>query len=338
MTTFMFKHKDLDYTPVSNIFIDKYMPTAKGIYIKVYLLGLRYCIAGELGINSSSISSMLSLSDEEIMEAWNYWNEEGIVEVNQIDTMGNYSIEFLNLIKINNSSTNNTAEKQTSITTQLEDSSIKDMMQDIQKLLGRTLSSKEMSMYLSWKNDFNYTPEIILLLIQYSLSKGKTDHRYIEQIAISWHDAKVRTVDDAQNFIKRHEDKWLNMRKILKYLGIQSSDIMKPQEQLLEKWIDVYQFPLDIIYKACDVCFERINKADFKYIDAILNNWFKSEIKTLEDIEKKDTLRSTNRKKNSYYENNRNSASSKDTFSNRKQRFYDLDEIEKKLLGWDNND
>lgn len=329
MTTFMFKHKDLDYTPVSNIFIDKYMPKAEGTYIKVYLLGLRYCIAGELGINSGSISSMLNLSEEEILIAWEYWNKEGIVNITQIDSMGNYSIEFLNLIKLSNKdmSTNNS-----SITYELEDSSIKDMMHDIEKLLGRPLSSKEMSMYLSWQKDFNYTPEIILLLIQYSISKGKTDYRYIEKIAITWHDAKIRTIDDAQNFIKKHEDKWLNIKKILKYLGVQGNEVMKPQEQILEKWINVYKFPLDIIYKACDICFERINKADFKYIDAILNNWFKANIKTLEDIEKKDTLRS-GYKKNNYYNNSRN-----DSFNNYEQRSYDYDELEKKLLGWDNND
>ena len=56
----------------------------------------------------------------------------------------------------------------------------------------------------------------------------------------------------------------------------------------MDKWISTYGFSLEVIYKACDICFERLNRADFKYIDGILNSWFKDNIKTLEDIALKD--------------------------------------------------
>lgn len=327
MSTFMFKHKNLDYTPVSNIFIDNFMTNARGEYIKVYLLGLRYCLSGEIGVNCGSISSTLDLLESDVMNAWNYWNDEDVIKMSSIDNMGNYSIEFLDL---NNSIKDSTDD--INLLSELNNNSIKDVMVDIEKLLARPLSNKEMLMYLSWHKDFNFAPELILLLIQYSVSKGKTDYRYIEKIAISWHDAKIKTVADAQSFIKAHEDKWLNIRKISKYLGLQNNDIMKPQEKIIEKWLDVYKFPLEIIYKSCDICFERLNKVEFKYIDGILNNWFTNNIKTLEDIEKRDKVKG-NFKKNNYYENNK-----KDSFNNYEQRSYDFNKLEKELLGWDNND
>ncbi|MEA4827277.1 DnaD domain protein [Clostridium sp. JNZ J1-5] len=326
MSTFMFKHKNTEYTPVSNIFIDNFMSKARGEYIKVYLLGLRYCLSGELGVNSSSIANTLQLLESDVMNAWNYWNEQGIIKITQIDTMGNYAIEFLEL----NTSIEE-SDDSISLLSELKNTSIKDMMEDIEKLLGRPLSNREMTMYLTWQKDFGFSPELILLLIQYSVSKGKTDYRYIEKIAIAWHDSKIKTVDDAQSFIKMHEDKWISIKKILKYLGIQNTDIMKPQEQMIEKWLNVYKFSPELIYKACDICFERLNKTEFKYIDAILNNWFTSDIKTLEDIEKKDKIKG-NFKKN-VYNNGKN-----DSFNNYEQRSYDFDELEKKLLGWDTND
>ena len=95
-------------------------------------------------------------------------------------------------------------------------------------------------------------------------------------------------------YIKKHEDKWINIRKILNYLGIKAPEIMKPQEQILDKWVNVYKFSLEVIFKACDICFDRLNRADFKYIDGILNSWFKDGIKSLEDIEKKDKKRLLN--------------------------------------------
>lgn len=329
MGTFVFKNKIHEYTPVSNIFIEKYMPKARGEFVKAYLLGLKYCISGELGVNSSMMASTLNLLESDIMNALNYWNEEGVIKLIPIDNMGNFNIDFLDL-------KDNGEEEDVdkiNLLEELNKNSIKDMLQDIEKLIGRPLSPKEMTMYLSWQKDFSFSPEIILLLIQYCVSKGKTDYRYIEKIALAWNDENIENVEDAQSYIKKHEDKWIRIRKILNYLGIKSTDIMKPQEQMMDKWINVYKFPVEIIYKACDICFERINKADFKYIDGILNSWFKENIKTLEDIEKRDKKKTSSYSpaKKTSYNNGKNS-----TFNDYSQRKYDYDDLEKKLLGWDN--
>ena len=42
MSTFMLKNSPIEFTPVSNIFIDKYMAEARGEFVKVYLLMLKY--------------------------------------------------------------------------------------------------------------------------------------------------------------------------------------------------------------------------------------------------------------------------------------------------------
>lgn len=323
MSTFVFKNKHSEYTPVSNIFIDKYMPKARGEFVKVYLLGLKYCVSGELGVNSSIMASSLHLLETDVLNAWSYWNDEGLIKMIPVDNMGNYTIEFLDIT----TSISSENENNINLLEELNKNSTKDMLQDIEKLIGRPLSSKEMTMYIGWIKDYAFLPEIILLLIQYCVSKGKTDCRYIETIAIAWYDANIKSIEDAQNFIKKHENKWTNMRKILTYLGIKDGEIMKPQEEMLSKWLYTYGFSMDIIHKACDICFQRINKADFKYIDGILNSWQREGIKTLEDIDKKDNKK-TIKKNNSY-------KVKMDSFNSYDQRNYNFDELEKKLLGWD---
>lgn len=335
MSTFLFKNRGSNYTPVSNIFIDKFMPKARGEFVKVYLLGLKYCVSGELGVSSEIMASALHLLETDVLNAWNYWNDENVIKIVPIDKMGNYNIEFLELSDIPE-----VKEDSINLLEELNKNSTKDMLQDIEKLVGRPLSSKEMTMYIGWLKDFDFSPELILLLIEYCASKGKTDCRYIEKIALAWFDSKIKTLDDAQVFIKKHEDKWINIRKILNYLGIKDAEIMKPQEEMLAKWIGTYGFSTDVIFKACDICFERINKADFKYIDGILSSWYKDELKTIADVEKKDTKKDI---KKSNYNNNSNTGfksnynkSSNSTFNNFKQRDYDFDDLKKKLLGWDN--
>ena len=209
------------------------------------------------------------------MNAWNYWSDEGVIRFIPIDNMNNYSIEFIDLTDEAVKS-----KEEINLLDELTNTSTKDMLKEIEKLVSRPLASKEMATYISWQKDFSFTPELILLLIQYCVSKGKSDYRYIEKVAISWHDSNIKTVEQAQSYIKKHEDKWIKFRKILSFLGMKDGDIMKPQEDMLNKWVCTYEFPVDVILRACEICCQRLNRADFKYIDAILTSWNKDGLKT----------------------------------------------------------
>ena len=328
MSTFMLKNTNLNFTPVSNVFIEKYMPNARGEFVKVYLLMLKHSIAGEPGISGPILASSLNLLESDIMNALNYWSDLGVIKLTSIDPMNNFSIEFLDL-----SEDNFTPNKEVNLLDALENKGINDMLKDIEKILGRTLSTKEMEMYLGWQKEFSFPSELILLLVEYCASKGKSDYRYIEKVALTWHDMNIKTMAQAQNYIKQTEDKWVKIRKILSYLGIKNNDLMKPQEEMIDKWLTTYNFDLDVIKKACNICAERLNRADFKYIDGILTNWFNNNIKTLDDIAVKDKQFKKNYKKNTYNKNN-----SSNGFNNFEARSYDYESLERKLLGWDSDD
>ena len=333
MSTLMLKNSPIEFTPVSNIFIDKYMAEARGEFVKVYLLMLKYRTSGEVGVNSSIVASNLHLLESDVMNALDYWNTEGVIKLTPIDNMGNYDIDFCNL---SNDTNNN---ESVDLLSELDNNNSKDMLKDIEKLISRPLSTKEMSTYLSWQKELNFSYELILLLIEYCVSKGKTDVRYIEKVALGWHNSGILNIEDAQSYIAKHEDKWIQFRKILDFLGMKNAEIMKPQQDMMEKWLYTYNFSIEMIKKAATICFNRLNHSDFKYMDGILSKWHADNIKTIKDIELKDAVRKNNtiyNKSNTTASNSKNNAGHK--FKNFKQREYDYDELEKKLLGWDDND
>ena len=314
----MMKNTTVDFTPVSNIFIEKYMPKARGEFIKVYLLMLKYSVSGELGVNSSIIASNLDLLESDVMNALNYWHDENLIRLIPIDKMSNFSIEF---VELKNLDTDNS--QSVNLLEELNKNDKKDMLKDIEVLTGRPLSPKEMTTYLSWQNDFKFSSEIILLLIEYCVSKGKSDIRYIEKVALGWYDANIKTLSDAQAYITKNEDKWGSIRKILNYLGIKNGEVMKPQEDIMEKWLYKFNFTTDIIFKACDICFERLNRADFKYIDGILNRWNSDNLKTLEDINNKEIINKQNSVKRKTFSNDSERKTLR--FNDYEQRVYDYD-------------
>lgn len=334
MSTFMLKSKPLNFTPISNVFIEKYLPKARGEFIKVYLLMLKYNLSGEIGVNASILAASLNLLESDIINALNYWNDEGVVKLIPIDKMGNFDIEFVDLS--NDKSTN---KSNFNLLDELSDETTSGMLKDIEKLVGRPLSPTEFTSYLSWKKDFNFSSELILLLIEYCASKGKTNHRYIEKVALAWSQMNIKSIDDAQNYIRKTEDKWVTYREILKFLGIRNTEIMKPQEDMLEKWTTTYKFPLEVIKKACDICFQRLNRADFKYIDGILSSWNKDNLKTIKQIEEKETAYKNSSSKNNFNNKKSNTREKPNLrFNNFEAREYDYDDLEKKLLGWDIDD
>ena len=189
MSTFMLKNKALNFTPVSNIFIENYMPKARGEFVKVYLLMLKYNTSGEMGASSGVLASSLNLLESDILNALNYWNDEGVIKLIPLDKMGNFSVEFVDLVEYSENK-----NKEVNLLEALNKTSTKDMLNDIEKLLGRPLSPKEMTTYLGWQDEFNFSSELILILLEYCVSKGKSDYRYIEKVAIAWHNMKIQTI------------------------------------------------------------------------------------------------------------------------------------------------
>ncbi|HBM74053.1 MAG TPA: DNA replication protein DnaD [Clostridiaceae bacterium] len=322
--TFKICNKSFGVTPISNLFIDKYMPSADGNFVKVYIAGLFESLYGS-GIKGEYLSKKLGLLESDIIKAWEYWESKGLVKITKLEN--SMSIQFINPSQTALEYENEFGEDRYSpdfIAKRMGDAKLKSMHDTIQELLGRIISPKEVSMYLSWIDDYGFSPEVIILLVEYCKSRNKMDFRYIEKVAMGWHDSKIATVDDAQKYIAQHEKKYNDYRVVLDFLGLKENDLMKPQEEFLDKWFGTWKFSMDMVLEACKICSLRINEPNFNYIDGILSNWHKSGYKTLKDIEPQDSKKKT---KNIKFK------APVTTFNSYDQRTYDIKDLEKKLLG-----
>jgi DnaD/phage-associated family protein len=296
----------MDYTLIDNTFIDEYLREPNGDFIKVYLLCLRLGYLRE-STSIERIASSLNLLQADVAKAFDYWVNAGLVKYTPEG-----SIQLLPIKKA----------KMEEHSVYL-DKSIKEMFEDIERLTGRPLSSKELSVYMSMIEDFGFPPEVATLLVEYCSSKKKTDIRYIEKVGLAWHDNGIKSIESAQNYITKHEEKWNKYRALISFMGFKDNDISKPQEELLEKWLFKYNLTVDVIQEAIRICTMRINEVNFSYIDAILSDWSKNGVKGINDI-KKNEKKTRNTKK----------APANNSFGNYSgQRQYDIKELKKQLLG-----
>ncbi|CCC57765.1 DnaD domain protein [Caloramator australicus] len=287
----------LDFIPVPYEFFEKHLKDINGDFLKVYLMILKLAYDG-LEIPTYKLAKDLNMLEGDVIKAIEYLQEIGILLVNS-----DGSLSFTH------SRRNDFSQ------------SLQEMLINIEKIIARPLSTKEISTFIGFVEDFKFPPEVVNLLVEYCASKQKTDIRYIEKVAIAWHESNIKTIEDAQAHLNRFDERWNRFKEILNFMGIKDLEISKPQEELLDKWIYDYKFSDELIKEACRICVKRINEINFNYIDAILNDWHKNNIDSLDKIKRYDKKQKVANKQTQNYFNSYGG-----------QRKYDIKELEKMLL------
>lgn len=78
-----------DFTSVSNVFIDKYMPSANGEFVKVYLHLLRLINSGNQDSSgelcTEKIADKFNMLESDVVRALNYWSDLGILSFSMVE-------------------------------------------------------------------------------------------------------------------------------------------------------------------------------------------------------------------------------------------------------------
>lgn len=285
-------HDDLGVTPIENIFINHFMPMARGDYVKVYLYGLKRCFnQGLTPISNEDIAKDLNLLETDVKKAWDYWASEKIIYLEHTGTR-DALVRYFNItgtILYKNEVIPETKVPRQPDSSNMMEDRIRRMYETIQDMYeSRNISKKETMLFKRWMDEYNFTPEAIILIVEYSINMiNKKDTsftpvqvcNYLESVAKSFYEAEVRDHIEAEAHIKESAHKNTAYYQIFRYLGIQRNPMVS-ERQMMDIWFKDYGFSMEIIVQALS----RTNKPNMKYIDGILKNWHEQGFKTLEDI------------------------------------------------------
>ena len=89
-------------------------------------------------------------------------------------------------------------------------------------------------------------------------------------------------------------------KEIRNILGISRNTLTKSEGAYLNKWINEYGFSDELIMHASDIASTaKPNSVSFAYVNGILQNWHKSNIRTIADVDELDKAFVANNKRNS---------------------------------------
>lgn len=305
----------IEATAVSNTFIDTYMPAANGSYVKVYLYLLR-CLSGHIrDFSVSYLADRLEDTEKDIMRALNYWEKAGLIQIEynnageirtitmQEPGMQDHDMEYTkqqNPAPIKEpccppaaqdsiAPPSNVPERpiytNAQITELSKNDEIKWTMNIIEIYLERPLKPKDVQLILYLYDSVHFSSELIMYLYEYCISKNKKNSAYIEAVALAWAEQGISTVDQAEMANTVYNT---NYTCVTKAFGLNRGP-GAIEKEYIDKWLYKFGFAVEIIVEACNRTILNTQKADFKYADKILENWYANQVKTPEDIKKLDT-------------------------------------------------
>ncbi len=297
---------DLGETTIANVFIDIFMPMATGLYVKIYLLGFRQAsdINNNPQFNNNSIAKHLNVPLSDVIDAWRFWESKKIVKIHNNNELDNFdfSIEFLDLKKFytENIHINNTSIKSSSdnIVSTSENPSIRKMFNSINKIVGRYLEPGEKIGILDLMDKYNMSSDMIICAYEYVRDRHNSPRpiKYMESILRGWYDSNLYTPQDVQNSFAVRSERYMIYKTIFNELGFYRSP-SKPEERIMDAWIDRYNMDIEVILSACSKA-KNVSNPSISYINGIIERWSKNNVKTLEDIEILDTKHQQQQKSN----------------------------------------
>ncbi len=294
--------------------ITEFLAKAPPFYVSVYLLARALPQA-----DASLLAKQMHANVGDVRHALGYWQEKGLLAPSaqpssdpctkrSMDAPPNYSVEEMQLY--------------------LERYDwVRQLKQSAEKHLDKFLSYQELSTLFSFYDWLGMSPEVIELLLAYcTYGDKKRGMRYIEKVALSWHEEGIDTVEKALEYIKLRQE---GVKKIMAAFGQSSRTPVPAEETYLKRWLKEFALPVDIICEACRRTVLQSGKVSFPYANKILSDWKQAGVKTMQDIEALDAAFSAKKSLQQQKQTNDASAKKPNRFLNYDQRDWDFQELER---------
>lgn len=346
----------IDYTTVSNIFIDNYMPQANGEFVKIYLYLLRCMSDPDKDISISSIADRFDHTEKDVIRALRYFAGKGLISIEYGEDDELSAVTFLpvnsefTVIHKNESPTpssllSNASDSNADVVPETETASfpdkpaysvsrLKELTQNddlsqllyiTQKYLGKTLTASETNTILYLYDTINLSADLIEYLIEYCVTNNHKSMRYIEKVALSWASEGIDTIAKAKDKTSNYNN---NVYSIMKAFGLSGRNPAESEKKLINKWYNDYCFDNDIILEACNRTIKATHSPSFEYADSILTKWKNCNVRQLADISAIDAPAPARPMKIF----TARTAANTNKFNDIPQRTYDFEMLEKQLM------
>lgn len=254
-------------TKVENIFINEYMISAPGNFVKVYLVALMYADLNK-DLDNETLARILGTTVDEVQRAWKYWMDLGLVKMYKGEIVFVQMKEVVYGKKVERKETREAAQE--AALHILDNEEVKNMFEEISRVLRRPLSGKETDAILSWMEVIGATPEVIVFAYTYCVARKKEAVNYIAKVVEGWTGRGFATVAQVEKFLEETDQRHYVYKRIMKALGF-PRPATEEERRIIDTWVDEYNLSMDAILAACNKT-SGIGNPNINYVNAVLTS------------------------------------------------------------------
>lgn len=162
----------------------------------------------------------------------------------------------------------------------------RDLFQEAQQKLGKTIGYEGQSILIMLHDTYDLPVEVILMLLEYAKSRGKTGYKYIASIGREWSEKEIDSLESAEAYIREQDTTdalWTQFRDLT---GAKNRNPTAKQKRYLTMWSRDLGFSGEMIALAYEICIDNTNNLSLEYMDRVLQSWQKSGVHTPADADR----------------------------------------------------
>ncbi len=251
--------------------IKEYISEVSGESFKVLFL----IFSEKKNLTSFEIATKLDLTVPQVEDAIRFWKSKKILIPPREEENAVISINKPSIDQISTEELVNAKEKNKLVEMLFKESEV---------LFKRPLRPIERRTLLYIYEFFKLPIDVILMTIDFCIRYNKS-LKQILSICENMSDNDITTHETAEKYIKAITEKFNIENQIKNCFGIYNRKLSSNEKKYISKWTTKYNFKINMIQNAFNICVDKTGKLSFQYIEKILQNWKKNNITSPNELE-----------------------------------------------------
>lgn len=173
-------------------------------------------------------------------------------------------------------------------------SDFRDLVGDVQRRIGRVLSTEELKLLLGITDHLNMSRELVNMLLSYCIERERSrggvrlpSFRSIEKEAYHWADEGVDSMESAAAYVQLQLSRHSRVRQAAEALELGGRKLLAAEERYILAWLDL-GFGCDEIRLAYERTVLNTGALKWQYMNSILKSWHEQGLHTCEQIRSLD--------------------------------------------------
>ena len=268
------------YTLIDNVFFTRYLPNTPPKLATIYLYGLYLCSLQSDASDNTSIQAFaesLGYSADEILDAFYYWEEQGLVRIVSKEPA---QVQYLPIRNVSSANKKYDKDKYSNFNV------------EIQKIItDRMITPNEFQEYYSLMEGFSLpdgrklSPEALIMVVRYCVkNKGaNVGYRYILTVAQNWAREGFITPEQIEQRLDDYTTASNTVNKIMKALG-SSKKTSIDEHELYIKWSQNWNFTDDVICAVAKSIKKSSGTSSFEKLDRKLQKYHELNLLSEQEI------------------------------------------------------